>query len=94
MGFTRGKNGNWTSWPPHEHAANREEIYLVYDMPAPAFGVQFAYTDPENMEFCEVVRDGDAIVIPRGYHQNVGAPGCGMGIWGCLVGKVAILEVG
>ena len=82
IGFTRGKTGNWTSWPPHEHASTREEIYLFYDMPEPAFGVQFVYTDPPNMEFVEVVRENDAVIIPKGYHPNVAAPGCGVNfVW-------------
>ena len=30
MGVTMSKPGNWTSWPPHEHAASREELYLFF----------------------------------------------------------------
>ena len=37
-GVTFSTPGNWTSWPPHEHAALAEEAYLYIDMPAPAFG--------------------------------------------------------
>ncbi len=44
-GVTFSEPGNWTSWPPHEHAAMLEEAYLYIDMPAPAFGVQLVYTD-------------------------------------------------
>src|SRR5262249_13539720 len=40
-GVTFSTPGNWTSWPPHEHARMLEEAYLFVDMPAPAFGVQF-----------------------------------------------------
>lgn len=74
-GFTTSEPGHWTSWPPHEHAAILEELYVYYDMPAPAFGVQFVYTDPEEPEFVGVVRDGDAVVMPRGFHPNVSVPG-------------------
>src|SRR6266481_9096483 len=45
VGVTRSLPGNWTSWLPHEHAAILEEIYVYVDMPAPAFGLQLAYTD-------------------------------------------------
>ncbi len=76
VGFTYGESGNWTSWPPHEHAATREEIYIFFDMPEPGFGVQFVFTDPKDMELVIPVRDGDAVCVPRGYHPNVGAPGC------------------
>src|SRR5579872_1969007 len=47
MGVTMSKPGNWTSWPPHEHAASREELYLFFDIPKPGFGTQFIYTDPQ-----------------------------------------------
>src|ERR1035437_7581358 len=36
-GVTFSKPGNWTSWPPHEHARLLEEAYLYIDMPAPAW---------------------------------------------------------
>ena len=74
-GFTTSEPGNWTSWPPHEHAAMLEELYVYYDMPPPAFGVQFVYTDPDEPEFVGVVRDGDAVVMPRGFLPNVSVPG-------------------
>lgn len=81
-GFTRSKPGNWTSWPPHEHAAMLEEMYVYFDMPAPAFGIQLVYTEPENPELVEIVRDGDAVLMPSGYHPNVAAPGQGINfIW-------------
>ncbi len=74
-GFTSTEPGHWASWPPHEHASMLEELYVYYDMPAPAFGVQFVYTNPEEPEFVGVVRDGDAVVMPRGFHPNVSVPG-------------------
>lgn len=74
-GFTSSEPGHWTSWPPHEHAAMLEELYVYYDMPAPAFGVQFVYTNPDEPEFVGVVRDGDAVVMPKGFHPNVSVPG-------------------
>jgi 5-deoxy-glucuronate isomerase len=74
-GFTRSQPGHWTSWPPHEHADLLEEMYVYFDMPAPAFGVQFVYDDTQSPEFAGVVRDGDAVIMPRGYHPNVSIPG-------------------
>lgn len=75
LGFTRSAPGNWTSWPPHEHAALLEEVYVYYDMPPPAFGIQMVYTQPDKPEFVSLVRDGDAVLMPAGYHPNVAAPG-------------------
>ena len=74
-GFTTSEPGHWTSWPPHEHAAILEELYVYYDMPAPAFGVQFVYTNPDEPDFVGVVRDGDAVIMPKGFHPNVSVPG-------------------
>lgn len=74
-GFTRSEPGNWTSWPPHEHTKMLEEVYVYFDMPAPAFGIQLVYTDPQRPEVAALVRDGDAVLMPAGYHPNVAAPG-------------------
>jgi 5-deoxy-glucuronate isomerase len=75
MGFTRSQHGNWTSWPPHEHTKMLEEVYVYFDMPPPAFGIQLVYDTPERPEFAAVVHDGDAVLMPSGYHPNVAAPG-------------------
>ncbi|MGA2483171.1 MAG: 5-deoxy-glucuronate isomerase [Candidatus Acidiferrales bacterium] len=74
-GFTQSDPGNWTSWPPHEHADMLEEMYVYFDMPAPAYGIQLVYGDAEYPELATVVRDGDAVLMPRGYHPNVSIPG-------------------
>ncbi|HKY03630.1 MAG TPA: 5-deoxy-glucuronate isomerase [Blastocatellia bacterium] len=74
-GVTFSKPGNWTSWPPHEHAAMLEEAYLYIDMPAPAWGIQLVYTDPQQPELAVVVREGDMVIMPQGYHPNVAASG-------------------
>jgi len=74
-GVTFSRPGNWTSWPPHEHARMLEEAYLYIDMPAPGWGLQLVYNDPANPELVAVVRDGDVVLMPQGYHPNVSAPG-------------------
>jgi 5-deoxy-glucuronate isomerase len=74
-GVTFSEPGNWTSWPPHEHAELLEEAYLYIDMPKPAWGVQFVYTNPNEPELAAVVHEGDCVVMPQGYHPNVSAPG-------------------
>ena len=75
VGVTFSEPGNWTSWPPHEHAAMLEEAYLYIDMPAPAFGIQLVYTDAREPEVATIVREGDIVLMPKGYHPNVAAPG-------------------
>jgi 5-deoxy-glucuronate isomerase len=74
-GVTFSEQGNWTSWPPHEHAAILEEAYLYIDMPAPAFGIQLLYTNSREPELATIVREGDVVMMPQGYHPNVAAPG-------------------
>jgi 5-deoxy-glucuronate isomerase len=74
-GVTFSEQGHWTSWPPHEHAAMLEEAYLYIDMPAPAFGIQLVYTNPREPEVATIVREGDVVMMPQGYHPNVAAPG-------------------
>jgi 5-deoxy-glucuronate isomerase len=74
-GFTHSEPGNWTSWPPHEHAKILEELYVYFEMPAPAFGIQLVYNNTDYPELVTVVRDGDAVLMPSGYHPNVSVPG-------------------
>lgn len=81
-GFTFSEPGNWTSWPPHEHAAMLEEMYVYFNMPAPAFGLQMVYTNTEYPELVVPVRDGDAVLMSGGYHPNVSVPGHSIGfLW-------------
>jgi 5-deoxy-glucuronate isomerase len=74
-GFTYSEPGNWTSWPPHEHAAMLEEMYVFFDMPPPAYALQLVYNNTEYPELVTAVRDGDAVLMPSGYHPNVSVPG-------------------
>lgn len=81
-GFTFSDPGNWTSWPPHEHARMLEEMYVYFNMPEPAFGIQLVYNDTQYPELVTVVRDGDAVLMPSGYHPNVSVPGHRIGfLW-------------
>lgn len=74
-GVTFSEPGNWTSWPPHEHANMLEEAYLYVEMPPPSFGVQFVFNDKQQPELATFVREGDVVMIPQGYHPNVAIPG-------------------
>jgi len=81
-GVTFTEPGNWASWPPHEHGVMLEEAYLYIDMPAPAWGIQLVYSNPQTPELAVVVREGDVVVMPQGYHPNVAAPGSTVGfLW-------------
>ena len=74
-GICHGADGGWTAWPPHEHGREREETYVYFGM-GNGFAAQFVYDDMDQPIVAALVRDGDVITIPHGYHPNVGCP-CG-----------------
>jgi 5-deoxy-glucuronate isomerase len=84
-GETLNPPGNWSSFPPHKHdrpnppqEAMLEEIYYFRTRPAQGFGFIWTYTaadDPEGFSNVFVVEDGDTVLLPKGYHPVVGAPG-------------------
>ncbi len=81
-GLTHSAPGNWTSWPPHEHAKMLEELYVYVDMPHPAYAIQLVYHTTEGPELATIVREGDAVLMPSGYHPNVSVPGYPVGfLW-------------
>jgi 5-deoxy-glucuronate isomerase len=82
-------DGNWSSYPPHKHddtpgsLANNEEIYYFRVGKAGSvatsdegFALHRTYTADGSIDETVVVRDGDAFLVPRGYHgPTVAAPG-------------------
>jgi 5-deoxy-glucuronate isomerase len=76
-GLTWGGDGAWTSWAPHQHENDLEEIYNYFDMPAPKFGMHLSYLKSgEVMDaVVHVVRDGSMVLAPCGYHPTVASPG-------------------
>ena len=75
-GITIGFDSGWTSWPPHHHSETMEEVYCYFGMNAKGFGIHVGLGD--GGEFAEIVRNGDAVVVPVGYHPTVAAPGTRM----------------
>ena len=72
--------GGWSSFPPHKHdtwsaAGERplEEFYYYRCQPVGGFGMQLVYGD--GVDFSARVRDGDCVIIDRGYHPVVSTPG-------------------
>ena len=82
-GICCGRDGGWTAWPPHEHGAEREEIYVYFNM-GDSFGVQCVYNDLQSAE-AYVVTEGDLVSIPEGYHPNAGCPCGGLQYVYCMV---------
>ncbi|GLI50328.1 5-deoxy-glucuronate isomerase [Tepidanaerobacter syntrophicus] len=76
-GLTWGGNGGWTSWPPHQHEKDLEEIYCYFDMDAPKFGFHISYLESGEIEnsVIHTVQTGTVVQVPRGYHPTVASPG-------------------
>jgi 5-deoxy-glucuronate isomerase len=75
-------SGNWSSYPPHKHdvpdmprEADLEEIYYYRISPADGFGLQRLYTGDGRIDAAYVIRDGDLVLVPEGYHAFVVAQG-------------------
>jgi len=43
--------------------------------PSRPISAQLVYTNAREPEVATIVRDGDVVLMPAGYHPNVGAPG-------------------
>jgi 5-deoxy-glucuronate isomerase len=74
--------GNWSSYPPHKHDTDDppretylEETYYHRTARPDGFAVQLVYTDDRILDEAIQVRDGDVVLIPRGYHPVVAGPG-------------------
>ncbi len=74
--------GNWSSYPPHKHDTDDppRETYLeetyYHRMARPeGFAVQLVYTDDRSLDEAIQVRDGDVVMVPRGYHPVAAGPG-------------------
>ncbi|MEU3476809.1 5-deoxy-glucuronate isomerase [Streptomyces sp. NPDC033754] len=76
--------GNWSSYPPHKHDEHRpgaesvlEEIYY-YEIAGP-HGLAYQRISPSRpggAELLAEVRDGDAVLVPDGWHgPSIAQPG-------------------
>jgi 5-deoxy-glucuronate isomerase len=79
VGETFNPPGNWSSFPPHKHDGKNgepflEEVYHFRVSPAHGFGHQMLYTE-DGESVTHQVRDGDAVLLPYGYHPVSAPPG-------------------
>ncbi len=72
--------GNWSSYPPHKHDRDAlpdesllEETYYFHVQPEQGFAIQRVYTDDRSLDETLAVKDGQAVLVPEGYHP-VAAP--------------------
>jgi 5-deoxy-glucuronate isomerase len=78
--FTPG--GHWSSYPPHKHDRDQlpeesllEETYYYQIQPEQGFAMQRVYTDDESLNETLIVNNGDAVLVPKGYHPVSAPPG-------------------
>lgn len=76
-GLTWGGGGTWTSWPPHQHEKDLEEVYCYLDMPLPHFGLHLSYLTSGGIEeiVAHPIHSGTMVQAPCGYHPTVASPG-------------------
>jgi 5-deoxy-glucuronate isomerase len=74
--------GNWSSYPPHKHDTEDppresalEEIYFYRFARPTGFAIQHVYTADRSLDETMAARDGDVILVPRGYHVVGAAAG-------------------
>jgi 5-deoxy-glucuronate isomerase len=79
VGETFNPPGNWSSFPPHKHDGRDgepclEEVYYYRVDPPQGFGQQLLYTN-DGESVTHSVKDGDAVLLPYGYHPVSSPPG-------------------
>jgi 5-deoxy-glucuronate isomerase len=74
--------GNWSSYPPHKHDTDDppretylEETYYHRTARPEGFALQQVYTGDRSLNEAMQVRDGDVVLVPRGYHPVAAGPG-------------------
>jgi 5-deoxy-glucuronate isomerase len=72
--------GNWSSYPPHKHdvedqprESQLEELYYYRFAQPQGWAFQRVYSADRSLDEAATPMDGDAVLVPRGYHP-VGAP--------------------
>jgi 5-deoxy-glucuronate isomerase len=97
VGETFNPPGNWSSYPPHKHDGmdgepRLEEVYHYRLDPASGFAHQTLYTAAGEM-VTHMVQDGDAVLIPYGYHPIAAPPGYRLYYLWALAGEQRALVV-
>lgn len=74
--------GNWSSWPPHKHDVDEmpreavlEEIYHYRFRRPEGWGIQRLYRGDRSRDVGWVVREGEVVIVPDGYHPFAATPG-------------------
>lgn len=75
-------SGNWSSYPPHRHDEHvpgvevlLDEVYHFRIDPPEGWALQRLYTDDRSLDEVVIAKDGDTVLVRRGYHPVVMPPG-------------------
>lgn len=85
--------GMWSGWPPHCHdgrhgSAYLEEVYHYrFDRPG-GFALHRNYTREDDFNEVFAVKDGDTVLVTKGFHPVAAAPGCNMYFLNYLAGDL------
>jgi 5-deoxy-glucuronate isomerase len=87
-------SGNWSSYPPHKHdvhnppdeVALEELYYYKVDRPE-GYAIQRVYTADGRIDQTLIVRDGELVLVPEGYHPVVAAHGYNVYYLNALAGS-------
>jgi 5-deoxy-glucuronate isomerase len=87
--------GHWSSYPPHKHDRDAmpdesllEETYHHRISPPQGFALQRVYTGDGSLDESLTVRDGDTVLVPRGYHTVSAPPGYAVYYLNVMAGPV------
>ena len=87
--------GNWSSYPPHKHDQDDrpnetylEETYYHRIRPEKGFALQKVYTEDRSLDETLTVRDGDTVLVPKGYHAVSAPPGYDLYYLNVMAGPV------
>jgi 5-deoxy-glucuronate isomerase len=87
--------GHWSSYPPHKHDKDDrpnetylEETYYHRVRPEQGFAVQKVYTEDRSLDETLTVRDGEVVLVPRGYHAVSAPPGYDLYYLNVMAGPV------
>lgn len=96
VGETFNPPGHWSSYPPHKHDGGDgeprlEEVYHFRIDPPHGFAHQELYTSAGEVAVHRV-QDGDAVLLPYGYHPVSAPPGYRLYYLWALAGDSRVLQ--
>ena len=86
-------SGSWSGWPPHRHdrelnSPYLEETYYYRITPGDGRAIHRNYSGDDRLDELLLVRDGDLVLVPEGYHPVVALPGSNVYYLNYLAGEL------